>query len=130
MNDDPHFAPILALLDPLDPPVIREKIQATQDPPYIRPYLSVEYSGPESLAHRSDRAVVWIWLHCVGYNDQAASEVAAAARAVLLDVTPTVAGRSCFPIRFDNGRPPQVDESTGRLVVDQLDIYRLESVPS
>jgi hypothetical protein len=128
-GDDPHVAGYLALLDAAPQTVYREKIPAGATRPYFRAYFHIEYPETESLEHRSDRAVAWLYLHCVGDNDTAASATAKAGRDVLLDVVPTVTGRTCFPIRLDHSLPPQPDETTGALVMDQVDVYRLESVP-
>jgi hypothetical protein len=46
----------------------------------------------------------------------------------VLDVTPVVAGRVCFPIRWREGSPPQRDEATGPLVMDVVDVYSFTSV--
>lgn len=70
-----------------------------------------------------------ITCHSVGGNAQAARRVAESVAAALLDVTPTVAGRKCYPIRWEDGTPPQRDETTGVTVMDQIDTYVLRSVP-
>lgn len=128
-GDDPHITGYLTLLVAAPQTVYREKIPAGATRPYFRAYFHIEYPETESLTFTSDRAVAWLYLHCVGDNDAAVSITAKAARDVLLDITPTVAGRTCFPIRLDHSLPPQPDESTGVLVMDQVDVYRLESVP-
>jgi hypothetical protein len=65
------------------------------------------------------------YLHCVGANEYAAAAVRMRARVALLDFRPTIAGRNCGPIRLEASNPPQRDDSTGVLVVDALDVYRL-----
>lgn len=128
-GDDPHIDAYMALLTTIPQTVYRNKIPAGVSRPYVRVYFHVEYPQAESLTFTSDRAIAWAYLHCVGDTDASASIVAKAARDVLLDVTPTVAGRASFPIRLDHSLPPQPDESIGQLVMDQVDIYRLETVP-
>ncbi len=88
-----------------------------------------ELSGSTPLTGEASRFVMRAYLHCVGGNAIAARAVAQRARVLLLGVTPTVAGRTCFPIRREEGQPPQRDESTGALVMDKVDLYRLESIP-
>jgi hypothetical protein len=61
----------------------------------------------------------------VGANEYAAAAVAMRVRAQLLDFRPTIAGRNCGLIRQDSSTPAQRDESTGVLVMDRLDTYRL-----
>jgi len=50
--------------------------------------------------------------------------------AALLDAIPVVTGRTCFPIRWEDGAPPQRDEATGSTVMDVIDTYVLRSVPA
>lgn len=128
-GDDPHIAALLTLLDAAPMTVYREKIPAGVERPYFRVYFHLEYAESESMLHTSDRAVAWMYVHCVGDNDASASITAKAGRDALLDVIPTVTGRTCFPIRLDHSQPPQPDESLGTLVMDQIDVYRLESLP-
>ena len=105
-------------------------------PPYVVVYLTVQTPSAEmppdstSLDMDSDRVVLRAYLHSVGANAQAARMVADRCRTQLLGVTPTIAGRECWPIRQDEGLPATRDESTGTLVMDQVDVYRLESVPA
>lgn len=98
-------------------------------PPYVRTYLTVSYPSAEDLTNKSNRAVLRIICHCVGASSAAADVVAGAVRTVLLDVAPTVTGRACFPIRNESSANARPDETTGTLVMDAIEIYRLESVP-
>jgi hypothetical protein len=79
------------------------------------------------LTGRSMSANLWAYCHCVGGNAVAARAVAARVEALVLDVTPVVAGRVCFPIRWREGSPPQRDEATGQLVMDVTDVYSFTS---
>lgn len=107
--------------------------------PQARPYLLVYMylmtpdgvQAPDKVSLNFDSDVVdfWIYCHCVGDDAAAARAVSAQARLALLNVTPTVAGRTCFPIRWREGQPPRRDEETGDLVMDQVDIYGFTSVP-
>lgn len=104
-------------------------------PPYVAVHLHVERplgdgSGGEALDGLTSRAVCWIYLHCVGQDDIGARAVAQRAAALLLDKRPEITGRTAFPIRFDSGQPPRQDETTGSLVTELTDVYRLESVPA
>lgn len=104
-----------------------------------RPYILVYFylmtpdglAAPDAVALTFDSDVVdlWVYCHCVGDNATAARAVSAQARAALLNVTPTVSGRVCFPIRQRESQPPQRDEETGALVMDQVDVYAFRSVP-
>ncbi|WBB73235.1 DUF3168 domain-containing protein [Micromonospora sp. WMMD1128] len=102
-------------------------------PPYVLLYFAD--SDPELVDSRplgggSERFVLRVYAHCVGGNAAAARALGERVRAALLDVTPTIADRACWPIRREDGSPPQRDESTGTLVMDRVDVYRLESVPA
>lgn len=68
----------------------------------------------------------WI-LHCVGGTASAARAVAQRARTALLDVRPVVAGLACGLIRLEDAQPPQRDESTGAVVMDAVQTYRLKA---
>jgi hypothetical protein len=118
-------SPALVVLDGVVP--------AGQTAPYVVVYLHLqtpELPESRSVQGLSERVVMTATLHCVGGNAIAARAVSQRARGALLDVVPTVAGRTCWPIRHIDSPPPQRDESTGALVFDQVDLYRLESVPA
>lgn len=102
-------------------------------PPYVLVYFAdtdPEEADSRPLTGRSERYVVRAYCHCVGGDQVAARAVAARVRAALLDAVPTVAGRRCHPIRREDGQPTTRDETTGTLVMDKIDVYRLESVPA
>lgn len=83
-----------------------------------------------SLNFDSDVVDLWVYCHCVGEDAIAARAISAQARTALLNVTPVVTGRTCFPIRWREGQPPRRDEETGALVMDQVDVYGFRSVPA
>ena len=102
-------------------------------PPYVLVYFAD--NDPEDAESRSaedapGRYVVWAYCHSVGGNADAARKVGDRVRTALLGAVPAVAGRSCFPIRREDGGPPDRDESTGVLVMDKVDVYRLASEPA
>ena len=58
----------------------------------------------------------------------AARGVAERVRTALLDVRPVVSGLSCGLIRMDGDpQPPRRDETTGALVMDAIETYRLRA---
>lgn len=69
------------------------------------------------------------YCHCVGVDAIAARAIQGRVQAALLDVTPLVAGRACFPVRWIDGTQSDRNEETGALVVDAVDVYSLVSVP-
>lgn len=101
-------------------------------PPYVLVYIAdADPQGVSSpLTGESKRHVTRAYCHSVGGNHIASRAVAQRVRTALLDVTPTVAGRTCWPIRREEGQPAERDETTGTPLIDMVDIYRLESVPA
>lgn len=99
-------------------------------PPYVSVYITTRFDLGPSLAMTSARAVSTLTAHCVGGNAIAARAVAQMVSGALLDVVPVIAGRTCWPIRQDPvDQPPRPDESTGRLVMDLVQQYRLQTDP-
>lgn len=102
-------------------------------PPYVLLYFGdddPEQVDSSPMDGTSERFVLRVYAHSVGGNAAAARALGERVRTALLDQVPTVAGRVCWPIRREEGQPPQRDESTGVLVMDRVDVYRLESVPA
>ena len=102
-------------------------------PPYVVVYFAdtdPELAESRPLTGASERHVVRATAHCVGGNQKAARIVADKLRTAWLDQVPTIAGRQCWPIRREEGIPADPDETTGSLIVDQVEVYRLESVPA
>lgn len=106
-------------------------------PPYALAYVFIEtpdgFTAPDkiSLTYASTAINARAYVHCVGANAVAARAVAGRVRAAVLDVTLTVAGRSCFPVRWLEGQPPQRNEEIpGTTIFDQVDVYGFSSVPS
>lgn len=136
---DDHAAAVLALLRAganLTDKVYDGKIPDPRPaPPYVQVYISRERPrGAEgnTLAGTSDQIILRAICHCVGGGDDAvaARAMAAAAEAALLDVVPAISGRECQPIALESSQPPQPDETTGTLYMDQIDTYRLVTTPS
>lgn len=132
-----HAAAVLALLRaaPGSTPlvVLDGYVSSGTVPPYVLVYFSdldPEDADSRPLEEAPGRYVVWAYCHSVGGNADAARKVANRVRSALLGAVPTVAGRSCFPIRREEGSPPDRDESTGSLVMDKVDVYRLASEPA
>ena len=106
----------------------------TPDPPYLLAYTTVSWPGRDSgAANALDGLAVTVtveWVcHCVGLTAGTARTVAMRARAALLNQRPTIAGRNCGLIVQDDVQAPVRDETTGRLVMDQVVTYSVTSVP-
>lgn len=89
-------------------------------------------AAPDAVPLTMDSDVVdfWVYAHCVGGNAISTRAVSAQVRLALLNVTPVIAFRECFPIRNGPGQPPRRDEETGALINELTDVYRFRSVPT
>jgi hypothetical protein len=67
--------------------------------------------------------------HSIGATAAAARAVAGQVRAALLNVRPIVTGRSCWPIRWDDGSPTDRNEDLGFPVMDKVDVWKLQTAP-
>jgi hypothetical protein len=135
-----HAAAVLGLLDADDgpPPLVVKDgfVPAGTAPPYVLVYFvidspeaSADFGGTSDMNYTSRRVDCFAYCHSVGANAAAARAVAARVRNALLDVLPAVTGRLAFPIRLTESQPPVRDETTGSLVMDQVDVYRLSTIP-
>lgn len=71
------------------------------------------------------------YVHNVGRTASSARIQSGRARTVVLDVVLTITGRSCSPIRWLEGQPPQRNEEIpGTTVFDLVDVYGWRSVPA
>jgi hypothetical protein len=95
---------------------------------YVRVFTHIErprgHQG-NRLRGTSDTFVTRWYCHCVGINDTSARAVAMQVRSSLLDVRPTIAGRSCDKIIQEAAQPPRRDEKASPLIVDLVQVYRL-----
>jgi hypothetical protein len=100
------------------------------EPPYVAVHFHREYGEAEDATGATTRIVLRPICHCVGETQMAAQAVSTLVAGALLDVTPSIPDRECFPIRHEGSVPARDDESTGRRVVDLTETYRLETVPA
>lgn len=132
---DEHAAAILALLDADNSPpalLVFDGFVPTGTDPQTTPYVIVyfEASFPDlTFAGASYTFEMRAVCHSVAGGGQQVRMVADRVTAALRDVTPTVAGRKCWPIRWEEGSPPLRHEKSGSLVMNQVDVYVLRSVP-
>jgi hypothetical protein len=123
-----HGTPVLTVHD--------GKVPDAATPPYVLVYFTALTPPAEAAADKvdlgfdSDVVDMSAYCHCVGANGQAARALTARVRAALLNWTPTVASRSCFPMRHIDNFQPQRDEQTGTTYFDVVDVYRLVTVPA
>lgn len=90
-------------------------------------------AAPDAVPLTMDSDVIdaVAYVHCVGSTPASARAVSGRIRGAVLNRTLIVPGRSCFPIRQDDGQPPQRDEQIpGQPVHDLVDVYTWRSVPA
>lgn len=101
--------------------------------PYVLVYLATTRPAGgqgNAIDGTSKELTVRAICHCVGGDQIAARAVAARVEGALLDVRPTIPGRSCGLIRQESALDPVRDEGTGTLVMDMVAIYRLTTQPA
>lgn len=99
---------------------------------YVLVYTRVEWPRDglgTSLAELQVTIKTTATCHCVGLTPAAARAVQMQVRSSLLNFRPTIAGRSCSPIKQVDSLDPDRDESTGRLVMDAVSVYDFTSTP-
>jgi hypothetical protein len=133
---DDHAAALLALLEArpaLTGRVFDSKVpDPTPTPPYVLVYLHQERlpeAGGNSIDGLSKQITVRAICHCVGEDATGARAMAYQVSAALLDVRPVVGTRASGLIRQESSQPPAPDETTGDLVMDLVDTYRLTTDP-
>jgi hypothetical protein len=107
-------------------------VPAEPSPPYVRVYAYIERPPDDPANGLDGRSSAWTtrwYCHCIGANEASATAVAMRVRAALLDVRPTIAGRSCDRIVQEAANPPTRDDSTGSTVLDLVVVYRLMTLP-
>jgi hypothetical protein len=134
-----HAQAVLDLLDAdnASPALVVQDDKVTEGvvPPYVLAYFAFPRPDASQRPDASDMSfdqsamTVTAILHNVGGSASAARRVAARSAAALLNVTPTVAGRSCSPIRCVDGHDAQRDEETLAAVFDLVDVYEFTSYP-
>lgn len=126
-----HAAAVVALLK-ANPnlTVFDRPVPDLTAPPYVRVYVSLDREDRTSLCNTSDEPHVRITTHSVGATDESAWIVSDQVRTSLLDVKPAVTGYVAGPIDHELGIPPQEDNSTGRPVLDVVDVWTFTSTPA
>lgn len=103
--------------------------------PYSVVWVNTGARDETSLTLASVHQVYDVQVTSVGATAAAARIQAQRVCAALLDVAPTVAGRSCWPIRLEAAQTPREDRdvtipATGTHPHYAADVYRLASIPS
>lgn len=115
------------------------KVPDAPDPGAVPPYAVVRFTfrkltateSPGTTALDFDSATYRVdaTVHSVGRDSRATRGVAMRAETQLLNWTPTVANRSCTPMRQIESVTLEPNEAMGVPVEQQTDIYRFVSQP-
>jgi hypothetical protein len=126
-----HAAPILAALRGNGYLRVSDgSVKNGTVPPYVVPYIVVSTPEETCLEDVADRVECTATIHSVAGNADAVRTVSDQVWSSLLGIRPTIVGRDCSRIRLVESRPPVTDESTGVLVLDQVDVYQFVSSPA
>jgi len=99
---------------------------ATRPYALVYPVVSWPYGRDgDALDGKTGTCETRWYIHCAGETDQSARSVAGRVRQLLLNVRPTIAGRSCGLIRQEAAPPAVRDETTGATVLDLVGVYLL-----
>lgn len=135
MTAQAHATAVLALLTGAGLTVHDGAVPANPDYPYAVLYVGTGDRGPASITMASDQQTYSMQVTTVGATAASARIYAARALAALLDITPTVTGRVCWPIRLEAAQPPREDRDitipgTATHPVYAVDVYRVASRPA
>lgn len=138
-----HMAGVLALVTPLAAsptllPVFSAALDdAAQPPTDGRPdsrWVIVDFDG---LPQPNDRLAGWsanvdglVYIRCFGDTTGEVAWAQEKTRAVLLDVAPTIAGRSVQPLRMYSSQRPAPDRDEPTPLFAAVDVYTLFTAPS
>ena len=132
-----HVQAVLTLLAAATPAHTVYVGEVTADSPATPYWLVTTDPGVldrDTLAGGSSRIDLRVQVKSVGATAREAIEAARAARSVLVDVVPVIAGRRCWPIRHTDTLPvvpdPGVTTLTSRRLHLAVDTFRLASVPA
>jgi hypothetical protein len=137
--DKAHADAVLALLTGALNPAIAVFDGKVPDPtpnvatnPWVLVYFDPGWPVDGAANSLDGNAVTYrltFFTHSIGASAAAARAVAGQVRAALLNIRPIISGRSCWPIRWDDGTPASLDETLGFPVMDKVDVWKLTSAP-
>lgn len=133
MSSQDHAAAVISMLSGVT--VYDGTVPKDPSYPYVAMYLSPILAHEDDLTMASDRWEFDVHLTCVGATAASARIMADKVATALLDNTPTVSGRQCWPLRvvFANRAHEDRDmfiPGTASHPVYMVTVYRLISIPS
>jgi hypothetical protein len=135
MTAQAHATAVLSLLTGAGLTVHDGAVPANPTYPYAVLYSNTGGRDATNLTLASDHQVYDVQVTAVGATAASARIYATRALTALLDVIPTVTGRTCWPIRLDVAQPAREDRDitipgTATHPFYVVDVYRVASVPS
>ncbi|MEV0646100.1 hypothetical protein AB0I28_12620 [Phytomonospora sp. NPDC050363] len=128
MADDPHAEAAIALLKAHpDLVVFDDEVPASPPSAYVRVYIGMRELEPDDPNFIPGEQSCWIYTYCVANTDAGARLIRSFVRAQLNGVKPVVAGKTCWPIYWEDGSPAGRDESLGYPVISQRDVWCFKS---
>jgi hypothetical protein len=100
--------------------------------PYVVVYFDPGWPTDGAANALDGKSVTYVlhgYCHCVAGSMAGVRALTGQVRAALLNVRPTVTGRTSGLIRWYDGQPANPDESLGKLAVNKVDIYELVTTP-
>lgn len=130
---DPHVRAVKALLDAgvagTAIAVHEGKAPNQAATPYLVLYGDPGFEDENDLTNASVLLSMTVLVRAVGSTAREALGAADVAKAALLDTTPTVDGRSCWPIRSGTSQPVR-QESEDPDLFAAVKTFSLQSIPS
>lgn len=123
-----HTAAVEALIDEVDVYVTRAPAGA--ELPYVVLHPDQGAATSSSIAAISDWRSWRVQTTCVGGTPEQAGWAAEKVESDLLDVAPTVSGRSCTPIGKESSLPVDRDEDVQPPVFMARDVWVFSSIPA
>ncbi len=104
--------------------------RASGSPPYVVLHPDSGAGSTSKLDYGTDQRTWLFTTHAVGTTTDQAQLVAQSVWTALLDVTPTIAGRVCHPIRNHQSPPVDVEDEGTAVVHLARDVWRLVTRPA
>lgn len=127
---------------PVTPPMVVHdgKVPDAPDPGAVPPYAVVRFTfrkltatespATTSLTFDSETYQIEASVHSVGKDARATRGVAMRAESQLLNWAPTVANRTCTPMRQISNETLPANEAMGVPIEEQVDVYQFISQPA
>lgn len=135
MTAQAHATAVLGLLTGAGVTAYDGAVPANPAYPYAVLYVNSGAREATAITLASTHQVYDVQVTSVGATAASARIYAQKAMTALLDVTPTVSGRTCFPIRLEASQPVREDRDvtipgTATHPLYAVDVYRVASLPA